>query len=543
MGEARSDRRDSGRSLGRVTGGRPANLAMTHAITRKGLWLWIALLCVTPLAVYWQTVFQDYGFRDDYSLLREAHEEPFKLFRITTANGRPIYGAVLEASLRPLRFVGDLPWLRLLAVGLLAAVAVVLWRQLRRSGWSNLEAGAIGLGVALLPGAQITVGWAIAWPIALALLFAVVGFSVVETGVRRAGSVHVPSLLLGGSFYFLAGLTYQSSALFAVVPLAAVSLLRDDRERLGHFRWTALHLGTLLASLFAAFLLIQLFFDEGVVTQAARMRLEPEPFTKLLWFVRQPLVNALALFELRDRFNTTAFFWTVASCIGALLSLGYFYGARARSQKLRWLFCLLCLPFVAHAVSLAASSQAIGYRTVLGLSGLVLVLVVFALRSVITTRNLRPAVQVSLFASLFVLASLSARHNAYELIAEPQAREWGLIQDAAKKLRLDADTDVYIIRPGIEDRSTEQVFDDEFGSLSSDADWASREMFKDALRERFPDHLPSGSSLSIITGPTPPPSPTAYDEVVDLRKLRQEGDRPLTPSAGEATTASTASRR
>ncbi len=72
----------------------------------------------------------------------------------------------------------------------------------------------------------------------------------------------------------------------------------------------------------------------------------------------------------------------VASSIGALLSLGYFYGARTRSQKLRWLFCLLCLPFVAHAVSLAASSQAVGYRTVFGLSGLVLVLVVFALRSV-----------------------------------------------------------------------------------------------------------------------------------------------------------------
>jgi hypothetical protein len=511
---------------------------MTHAMTRKGLWLWIALLCITPLAVYWQTVFQDYGFRDDYSLLREAHEEPFKLFRITTANGRPIYGAVLEASLRPLRFVGDLPWLRLLAVGLLAAVAVVLWRQLRRSGWSNLEAGAIALGVALLPGAQITVGWAIAWPIALALLFAVVGFSVVEEGLRRAGGVHLPSLVLGGSFYFFSGLTYQSSALFATVPIAAVLLLRADRERLSHFRWIVLHIGTLIASLFAAFLLIQLFFDEGIVMQAARMRLEPEPFTKLLWFVRQPLVNSLALFELRDRFNTTAFFWVVASSIGALLLLGLYYGAQTRSLKLRWLFCVLCLPFLAHAVSLAASSQAIGYRTVFGLSGLVLVLVVFALRSVIATHKLRPAFQASAFASLFLIAALSAHHNAYQLIAEPQAREWGLIRDAANRLRLDADTDVYIIRPGIDDRSTERVFDDEFGSLSSDADWASREMFKDAMRERFPGHLPAGSSLSIITGPVPPPSPSAYDEVVDLRKLRQEGDRLLSTSAGEATTAS-----
>jgi hypothetical protein len=507
-------------------------------MTRKGLWLWLGLLCITPLAVYWQTVFHEYGFRDDYSLLREAHEEPFKLFRITTSNGRPVYGAALEASLRPIRFVADLPWLRLLAVVLLASAAVVLWRRLRRSGWSDVEAGAIALGVALLPGAQITVGWAIAWPIALALLFAVVGFSLVESSLERESGVRLGTLLGGGALYFLAGLTYQSNALFAIVPLAAVLLLRDDGKRLSHLRWIAIHLGTLLLSLFAAFLLIQFFFDEGVVTEAARMRIEPEPFTKLLWFLRQPLVNSLALFELRDRFNTTAFFWIVATCFGALLSLGYRYGAQTRSQKLRWLFCLLCLPFAAHAVSLVASSQAVGYRTVFGLSGLVLVLVVYGLRSVVATEKLRPWLETGTLALLFVVAALSAQRNAYRLIAEPQAREWELIENAAKKLRLDADTDVYIIRPGIDDRSTEQIFDDEFGSLSSDADWASREMFKDAMRERFPEHLPAGSSLSIVTGPTPPASPSAYDEIVDLRKLRQEGDRLLSAAAGEATTAS-----
>ena len=511
-------------------------------MTRKGLWLWLGLLFVAPLAVYWQTVFHEYGFRDDYSLLREAHEEPFKLFRITTSNGRPIYGAALEATLRPLRVVGDLPWLRLLAVVLLASAAAVLWRQLRRSGWSNLEAGAIALGIALLPGAQITVGWAIAWPIALALLFAVVGFSIVEAGLRGEGMRLSIALVGGGAFYFLAALTYQSNALFAIVPLAAVLLLRDENARPSHLRWVGIHLATLVASLAAAFLLTQFIFDEGVVTEAARMRLEPEPFTKLLWFVRQPLVNSLALFELRDRFHTPMFFWVVAACFGALLVLGYRYGARTPSQKMRWLFCLLCLPFVAHAVSLAASSQAIGYRTVFGLSGLVLVLVVFAMRSAVTADKLRPRLESAALAGLLVVAALSAQGNAYKLIAEPQAREWTLIESAAKKLRLDADTDVYIIRPGIDDRSTEQVFDDEFGSLSSDADWASREMFNAAMRERFPEHLPAGSALSVETGPTPPASPGAYDEVVDLRKLRLEGDRTTIASAG-AGDATTASRR
>jgi hypothetical protein len=511
-------------------------------MTRKGLWLWLGLLFVAPLAVYWQTVFHEYGFRDDYSLLREAHEEPFKLFRITTSNGRPIYGAALEASMRPLHVVGDLAWLRLLTVALLAAAAAVLWRLLRRSGWSNVEAGAIALGIALLPGAQITVGWAIAWPIALALLFAVVGFSLVESSLRREGLPRIAPLIGGGALYFLAGLTYQSNALFAIVPLAALLLVRDDAEKPSHLRWVAIHLATLLGSLFAAFLLIHFLFDAGIVTEATRMKLEPELFKKLLWFVRQPLVNSLALFELRDRFNTTAFFWVVAAGFGALLGLGYRYGARTASQKARWLFCLLCLPFAAHAVSIAASSQAIGYRTMFGLSGLMLVLVVFAIRSVVSTNNLRPWLERAAFGALFVFAAISAHRNAYTLIAEPQAREWALIEDAAKKLRLDSDTDVYIIRPGIDDRSTEQVYDDEFGSLSSDADWASREMFNDAMRERFPEHLPSGSALSVETGPTPPSSPSAYDEVVDLRKLRLEGDR-TTIAATTAAEATTASRR
>ena len=224
MGEARAHHRSSGRSLGRSIGGRPANLAMT----RKGLWLWLGLLFVAPLAVYWQTVFHEYGFRDDYSLLREAHDEPFKLFRITTSNGRPVYGAVLEASMRPLHVIGDLPWLRLLTVALLASVAAVLWRLLRRSGWSNVEAGMIALGIALLPGAQITVGWAIAWPIALALLFAVVGFSIVESSLRREGRPQIAPLVAGGALYFLAGLTYQSNALFAIVP----AFMADELPRI-----------------------------------------------------------------------------------------------------------------------------------------------------------------------------------------------------------------------------------------------------------------------------------------------------------------------
>jgi hypothetical protein len=498
----------------------------------------ISLLLLTPFAVYWQTVFHEFGFRDDYSLLREVHEEPGKVLRLTVANGRPVFGMVLDASMRPIHDVPDLPWLRLLAVALLATVAVLLWRQLLTAGWSDVEAAAIALGIVLLPGSQITVGWAIAWPVALALLFALLGFMIIENYLERRAALRAAALLGGGFLYFLAALTYQSNALFGIVPLAAFLLLREDTSPRRHVRWAGLHLGVLFASLGAAFLSMQLFFTESAVMEAARMRLEPDPLTKLFWFVRQPLVNSLALFELRDRFDTPASFWIVAASFGVLLVLGFKYGARNVSQRARWLFCFLCLPFVAHAVSLAASSQAIGYRTVFPLSGLVLVLVVFALRGLVQGGNIRPRLQHVAFAAVLVVAAVSAQRNAFTLIAEPQAREWELIQTAAQQLRLDSDTDIYIIRPGIEDRSTERVFDDEFGSLSSDADWASKEMFKAAMRERFPEKLPAGAAYSIETGSAPPASPGAYDAVIDLRKLRNEGDRTLTAATDDAKTAS-----
>ena len=134
-------------------------------------------------------------------------------------------------------------------------------------------------------------------------------------------------------------------------------------------------------------------------------------------------------------------------------------------------------------------------------------------------------------------AAVLAHHNSYTLIAEPQSREWHLFHSAAAQLRLAPDTDVYIIRPTIDDRSTEQLYDDEFGSLSSDADWAAKEMFKTALRERFPAPVADGRSYRLESGWLPPTQPGNYDLVLDLRRLKSEGDRTVASAIGQEPTA------
>jgi hypothetical protein len=500
---------------------------------RRG-WLTAAALIALPFVVYWSTVSADYGFRDDYAHLREVHERPGWLTELTTANGRPIYGAVLEASLRGSQDVADLATLRGISVALLALVGLLLWAHLRRSGWSDLEAATIAAAVTVLPGAQVIVGWAIAWPIALGLAAAAAGFALVDRAFAARGWRCAAGFVGGGVLYFLAGLTYQTSALFVVVPLAAVLLRRPKGSPVGDVGWVVGHIGVLFASVIAGLGFMELVvFSGGAVREAARMQIEPHPFIKLLWFGRNPLPNSFALFAIRDRFATPVSFWLVLGGVIAVALLGLIYGARDRREKLRWLFVALALPFVAHSVSLAASSQAIGYRTLLPLSGIALVLFVFGVRSLLAhygARSLLPAAALGAFVGI---GALAAHSHAFELIAVPQGNEWRLMVDAVSRLRPEGDTRVFIVRPTIIDRSTERIYADEYGSLSADSEWAAEEMLKAALRRRFPEGLPAGATFTLDTGIVPPAAP--YDFVVDLRELKELGER--------ATTQTTASRR
>ena len=192
---------------------------------------------------------------------------------------------------------------------------------------------------------------------------------------------------------------------------------------------------------------------------------------------------------------------------------------------MRWLVAALFLPFVAHSVSLAASSQAIGYRTLLPLSGLFLVLTMFGLRALAARYRVPRTVEAGVLAGSLVVLALLAQRNPLTLIAEPQGHEWQLVQAAASRVRLNADTQIYLIRPTIDYRSTERVYADEYGTLSADADWAAKEMFKAAMRERFPSGLPENTAYTLWTGSGSPPAEYSYDLVVNLQELRNLGER------------------
>jgi hypothetical protein len=414
--------------------------------------------------------------------------------------------------------------LRMVTVLLLAVLGLALWRQLYQSGWTEVEAAAIGLGVVLLPAAQVTAGWAITWPHVLALLLAVAGFSAIETELERGGLKRFIALLGGCMIYALATLIYQSNALFATVPIVAVLLVRSGREPMGDGKWLAYHLTALIAGIALAYFLMQGLFDSGVFRESARMQVEHDPFTKLVWFFQYPLANALALYALRDDFGQGAWvFWLTAAAVVALITLGARISLRGATGQTRrkWLWCLAILPVLAHTASLLAAERSIAYRTLFALSGIVVVLVVYSLRALATAATGKPLLRYVGLALIAAGVAFMANRNAYELLAEPQNNEWELVRSALLRLNFTKPAKIFFVTPSVDDRSTTRVYFDEFGSFSSNSDWVSKEMVAAAVHERFQGKPPKGGSYTFASGPAVPAGKD-YDLVIDMRKLKEK---------------------
>src|ERR1700730_1863543 len=98
------------------------------AALRLRAWLLTATLFLVPLITYWPAIFHDFGLRDDYSTLREAHEEPGKFVKFGPSHAQPIYGWLLQSTYGQTASVQDLQWMRFAASLLLGALSLVRFR-------------------------------------------------------------------------------------------------------------------------------------------------------------------------------------------------------------------------------------------------------------------------------------------------------------------------------------------------------------------------------------------------------------------------------
>ncbi len=349
-------------------------------------------------------------------------------------------------------------------------------------------------------------------------MLAVFGFGLSEIALRHDGFSRVWRVVTAMIVYMLATPIYQSNTLFAIALLASVLLSPqcNAMSKTDIIRRSFFHLAILFVALVLSYGLMQLLFSQGIFHESGRLQFETNIVSKIIWFLSQSLPNALVFLTLRDDFGTGMFFFWCMFSVVILLILLAFYKQLQKKIFLNWLLCLLLLPWIAHGISLLAAERALGYRTTFALSGLAIVVLIASIREVLPY-SLRYIV-VSL---IVLISAMQAYQQSYHLIAEPQGREWNMIKNAVDRMQPGVSTEIYLIEPKPVDRSTDRVYRDEFGSFTSNSEWAPAEMFKAAIHDRFPKGVPLSWHYEFYHGGDPPLASDHYDQIIDMRTLKQ----------------------
>ena len=498
---------------------------LSRVCTRARQALPFGLLLLLPSLLYWPAVWARYGFRDDYSSLREATEEPGKLFWFTSTMGRPVYGLLLENSFRMVDGIDDLPWARLAAAVCVGATGLlVAWGLRYRQGWPPVAAWLTGALLTLLPSAQIVVGWAICWPHVLAAALGTLAFAVSDWGLRRPSGVgRIGACVAGTAILVTAMLIYQPNGLCYVVLLAAGWLAPKGAEtERARWMWLARHVFLVAVALVTAFFVTKIIFWVGIATAARRVVIELHWPSKLWWFLRAPLDNALGLFVLENQLGKSGgLTWHggVAALVALALGLGGIGQgqAKGRAAAIRWFGGGAALMLLAYAVSLVAAERWPTYRTLYALSGVVVVYLAWTIaRPDLPAESRRGRWGALALASLVVVGASHARWSITRAHAVPQSWElWHLEQEVA---RLDPvrQSRVLVVLPDPHDSWAELRYLDEFGSLSADSEWCAKEMIWQLLQERYPDQPELIQRLDLRFA-LKPAAPETYDVLIDLR--------------------------
>jgi hypothetical protein len=490
--------------------------AVFHRLGTRRHWIVAASLLLLPLLIYSNTIFSRFGFRDDYSILREANEEPGKVIQLCASHARPLYGWLLETSFSQLDDIDDLWAGRAAGALCIGGIAVLLYFGLLRLGWASAWSGLFAALMAMVPAAQVDVSWAICWPHVMSGVCGIAGFLMANEGT--------PLRRVVGVFLVAAGaLTYQPNSLFYLVPAAAGLFSYRHLEIRWRIRWITTHLIVVGTGLVLAFVLMQGLYAADVVLPHRLVSLETDPLSKLDFFISKPLLNALAMFVLNDtREGVSPAYVGFALIVGLTILAGGWGEFRTRGWREAsfWAASLAVLCISASAPILIAALRWSSYRTIYPLTGVCLVFFVLGLYHL--GRRLQwekgwlvPAALALMVALAAPLASL----HAYTLFALPQQQELALIEEGVKRLKPREQSTVFVIRPDPEDAPAPGFFSDEFGSLSTDSDWAATEMCKLVAKEHFPYLSDLYKRVNFISGHRLPIR-KSFDVVIDMRQLR-----------------------
>ncbi len=420
------------------------------------------LIFLFVIFVFTPVVINSYAFSDDYfAIYHGMNDELRDVMGQIVAGGRPVYALFYYYAFHVVKCIADLRWLRAIGVSGIGAVAMVTYLTAIRSSLPRPAALAIALLVGLMPPFQVCAAWAVAAFYPWAAVLAFLAFRLIDggSGASLGRSAIFGFFLLVGAlaiyqpastmFWFCAGLCWLCA------PTPPV-LARVGRACL-----------VMLGALFVDYGLARLLpYIHGVSAPAARESLVTDIPSKIWWFIRQPLLDAVNLPFIRPNV-------LVGCVVGGAIVAGFWLWIKD-DRNTRWTRVVLALALLplSYLPNLVVREDWASYRTQIGLISLVLLYEAIAVSGWLRSARLERYTPIFAICAVVACAGLAARNVITEFV-RPQVREYQLIEASLVGRRdIVHARNLYLTPAPLRTRLAVFACYDEFGIPSSHQPWA-----------------------------------------------------------------------
>lgn len=477
------------------------------------------LLSGVLLLTYAPVIKHAYAFMDDYTMLavrERAAERGWHYDRDNAAMlaaGRPVYMVLINSALLQTHTLQGLRWLRGAGVVGIILLAWLCWGALQHAHWGRIPSLLVVLFLVTMPPWQVYAAWA------TTSLFP---FAGVLTGVAallsrcawEAPPFPRRSWLAGGAvvFLYVALTVYQPAAMFFWV-FVAIAVFQPRFTVLDMIRglvWFGLIAGVALALSFVTYRVGVLW--HGDVLPVGRTTLVVNPWEKIQWFLREPLVDALNFLFLTP--SRTLAYAVVTFLLTGLL----FYFRGGVWERIQKVILAVGLVPLSYLPNLLVAENWSSYRTQSALTSLMVLYCFFALWGYCRRppRVLATAVFVSILGILAFSSTTQATRNLKAGFVKPQRREWDFLRAQLLRLDLARVTKLYVIAARYTDSIAPIHRYDEFGHPSTASMWVPEPAVYFALRDIDPrlTRIPVEVVPAENAGTIP-----AGEGVIDMREL------------------------
>jgi len=420
----------------------------------------IILFALMMGVVYSPVLYFDYVFHDDATFWVKLKEYGFKHMYFDRCISECRYGDALLVTIQNffIHKVSDLKFLRLLAIIISSGSACLLFQQMRRLLFSNIQAFLLISVIFFLPGFSVLIfNAAYSSIISLCILMACWSFHRINTA---------PGIILPAFSFLFAISIYPPAAMFYWVMAGMDVLFAHDtqgsRFKSNIFRSIAVGLACIMIYALSVFSMHFFYPHESNTASFYNpFNINHDMLGKLQWFFQEPLVNALNLWNIFPKKTLSI------AVSGFIILTAWAAATKGRLHiDLRRIGLLAFIFFLAFLPNLAAKGNAAFYRCLIPLSSLIWLVLAW---SIFKWADLIPTVltkwsMIALLSLVVVYAGITTYDNVLYYRVLPSTVEWNAYKSMAEQMHFKKADAIYILLPY--QLSNERY--DEFNILSSD---------------------------------------------------------------------------